>query len=45
MEYDGWMLRDADLEDVIHYFVYHAEDHAAMFLGDPDPDEGIRIAA
>jgi len=31
--YDGWQLRDATLEDVIHYFVYHADAFAEAFLG------------
>lgn len=42
---DGWALRDASLEDVEHYFVYHADEHAAAFLGSPDPDDGLRRAA
>jgi hypothetical protein len=43
--YDGYVLRDASLEDIEHYFVYRADEHAALFLGGPGGDEGLRIAA
>jgi hypothetical protein len=45
LDYYGWLLRDATLEDVEHYFVYHADEHAATFLGHWDPDDGLRKAA
>ena len=32
-EAHGWQLRDATLEDIEHYFVYHADEHAEAFLG------------
>lgn len=31
-EFDGWTLRDADLEDVAHYFVYNADHYAEAYL-------------
>jgi hypothetical protein len=33
---DGSTLRDAELEDVIHYFVYNAERHADLVFGYSD---------
>jgi len=33
LDVDGWLLRDATLEDVEHYFVYHADEHAERHLG------------
>lgn len=32
VEMDGYLLRDAPLEDVEHYFVYNADFHAAELL-------------
>lgn len=41
IDYDGWVLRDAELGEIAHYFAYHAEQHAAAYLdGPPDPDQG-----
>lgn len=33
LAYAGVILRDADLEDIIHYFVYIADDVARVYLG------------
>lgn len=45
IEFAGYQLRDASLEDVEHYFVYHADQHAALYLGGkPDGDEGVPLA-
>jgi len=31
-EYAGTLLRESDLEDIAHYFVYTADDWAAVYL-------------
>ena len=33
VEYAGWLLRESDLEDIAHYFVYTADDWARVYLG------------
>ena len=32
-EYAGMLLRESDLDDIAHYFVYTADDWAAAYLG------------
>jgi len=45
LELEGLVMRDATLEDVEHYFIYHADEHASMYLGGPSGDDGLRRAA
>lgn len=45
LDFVGYQLRDAELDEVIHYFVYNADVHASIFLGGPSGDEGLRKAA
>ena len=33
VEYAGALLRESDLEDIAHYFVYTADEWAALYLG------------
>ncbi len=44
MAYAGYVLRDADLDDIAHFFAYSADEVAQHFLGSPDPDEGESLS-
>ena len=33
IEYAGMLLRESELPDIAHYFVYTADDWASLYLG------------